>query len=160
VSLYGIFCHLTVRHFTAKILGLGIIGKVGKAAEESGVSIHAVLQVRTRTYCVALCYVVWCGVVSCCVMWCGVVLYCIVLCCVVLCHVVLFLFFYSSLNLLLFLLFIFFFSIYQNPILNSENVDFVVTTEDVTLSQVQSFAGKIAAMPFSQNKPLFMPILV
>ena len=31
-------------------VGLGIIGKVGKAAEESGVSIHAVLQVRTRTY--------------------------------------------------------------------------------------------------------------
>ena len=48
----------------------------------------------------------------------------------------------------------------QNPILNSDVVDFVVTTEDVTLSQVQAFADKVAAMPFSQNKPLFMPILI
>ena len=31
-------------------LGLGIIGKVGSAAEQTGVSIHAVLQARTVPY--------------------------------------------------------------------------------------------------------------
>eukprot|EP00596_Hydrurales_sp_CCMP1899_P003918 CAMPEP_0119039076 /NCGR_PEP_ID=MMETSP1177-20130426/8382_1 /TAXON_ID=2985 /ORGANISM="Ochromonas sp, Strain CCMP1899" /LENGTH=446 /DNA_ID=CAMNT_0007002507 /DNA_START=140 /DNA_END=1480 /DNA_ORIENTATION=- len=71
--------------------GLGIIGSVGKAAEETGVSIDAVLQ---------------------------------------------------------------------NPITNREIVDFVVTTEDVTLSQIQAFADKIAGFSFSINTPFFMPILV
>ena len=93
-------CHLTehcvtLRYITSsyrmalyRILGLGIIGKVGKAAEESGVSIHAVLQVRTRTYCVVLCCVVLCCVVLYCIALYCIVLYCVVLYCVVLCVVV------------------------------------------------------------------------
>ena len=50
-------------------------------------------------------------------------------------------------------------AILQNPITSRAAVDFVVTTEDVRLSQVQDFANRIAAMPFSRSAPLFMPIL-
>ena len=82
LSIVTVLTHITSHHPTVyyvilrynmssyRMLGLGIIGKVGKAAEESGVSIHAVLQVRTRTYCVVLYYVVLYYVVFCCVMLC------------------------------------------------------------------------------------------
>ena len=51
------------------------------------------------------------------------------------------------------------YAILQNPITSRENMDFVVTTEDVRLSQVQAFAARIANMPFALGDPLFMPIL-
>ncbi len=50
-------------------------------------------------------------------------------------------------------------SILQNPITNPKNVDFVVTTEVVKLSQVKSFAAAIAQMDFAKTMPLFMPML-
>ena len=70
------------------------------------------------------------------------------------------LFFFFLFICFLFLFLYFYLLLCQNPILNSDIVDFVVTTEDVTLSQVRAFADAVGAMPFSQNKPLFMPILL
>jgi len=51
------------------------------------------------------------------------------------------------------------YAILQNPITSRADLDFVVTTEDVKLSQVQAFAKRVAAMPFSKGEPLYMPIL-
>ena len=86
-------------------------------------------------------------------------------CCFVCASIYLFIFHLNCLlfiSIFIFLNFFFFiiFFLFQNPIINSDIVDFVVTTEDVTLSQVQAFADKVSAMPFSQTKPLFMPILI
>jgi homoserine dehydrogenase len=50
-------------------------------------------------------------------------------------------------------------AILQNPILNYSNLDFVVTTEPVKLSQVTSFANDISKLPFAKSSPLFFPIL-
>eukprot|EP01038_Epipyxis_sp_PR26KG_P006854 gene6854-9385_t len=50
-------------------------------------------------------------------------------------------------------------AILQNPILNYDNLDFVVTTETVALSNIKSFTQAIAKMPFAKEEPLFMPIL-
>ena len=50
-------------------------------------------------------------------------------------------------------------SILQNPILDPNNVDFVVTTDLSRLSQVTNFADRVAAMPFAISPPLFMPIV-
>jgi len=52
------------------------------------------------------------------------------------------------------------YAILQNPIISKSNVDFVVTTESVNLSQIQNFADKISLMPFSKEKPLVMPLLL
>jgi len=51
------------------------------------------------------------------------------------------------------------YAILQNAITSRTNMDFVVTTEEVRLSQVQAFAAKIETMPFSKGAPLYMPIL-
>jgi len=50
-------------------------------------------------------------------------------------------------------------AILQNPIENHLNLDFVVTTEQVKLSQVQRFAELVEKMPFAKGAPLFLPIL-
>jgi len=50
-------------------------------------------------------------------------------------------------------------AVLQNPIDDPSNVDFVVTTDCVKLSQVQSFAQTISTLPFAKQIPLFMPIL-
>lgn len=50
-------------------------------------------------------------------------------------------------------------AILQLPIQSYSDVDFVVTTEEVKLSQVKEFASKISKMPFSKSMPLFMPLL-
>ena len=50
-------------------------------------------------------------------------------------------------------------AILQNPITSRDNVDFVVTTEEVALSAVSDFASRIGSMPFSTGQPLVMPIL-
>ena len=49
-------------------------------------------------------------------------------------------------------------SILQNPI-TAAQVDFVVTTETVRLTQVRAFSERVAKMSFSLKKPLFMPML-
>ena len=51
------------------------------------------------------------------------------------------------------------YAILQNPITNRSNIDFVVTTEDVKLSQVKAFATLVEGMPFALSHPLYMPIL-
>jgi len=51
------------------------------------------------------------------------------------------------------------YAILQNPILCPSNVDFVVTTEPVKLSQIQQFADLISAMPFAKSRPMVMPLL-
>lgn len=50
-------------------------------------------------------------------------------------------------------------AILQNPITNPSNLDFVVTTESVKLSQVQLFAENVAKLPFASKKPILFPIL-
>jgi hypothetical protein len=50
-------------------------------------------------------------------------------------------------------------AILQLPIHSHSDVDFVVTTEEVKLSQVKDFASQISKMPFSLSMPLFMPLL-
>lgn len=50
-------------------------------------------------------------------------------------------------------------AILQNPITSRSNVDFVVTTENVALSQIQKFAAQIAKEPFALSPPFYMPIL-
>lgn len=50
-------------------------------------------------------------------------------------------------------------AILQNPIISPSNLDFVVTTEPVKLSQVTAFAREIASKPFAKNSPLYFPIL-
>lgn len=50
-------------------------------------------------------------------------------------------------------------SILQNPIVNPALVDFVVTTEECRLSQVQSFAYKVNSMSFIKRPPLLMSML-
>lgn len=69
---------------------LGIIGAVGQAAEESGVSIHAVLQ---------------------------------------------------------------------NPIEDHENLNFVITTEPVNLSNIVTFVASITRREFVKGEPVYMPML-
>lgn len=49
-------------------------------------------------------------------------------------------------------------SILQNPI-TAAQVDFVVTTEMVRLTQVRAFSERVSKMSFSLKKPLFMPML-
>jgi homoserine dehydrogenase len=50
-------------------------------------------------------------------------------------------------------------AILQNPITTRDKVDFVVTTEEVALSNVMSFVDRVSKMPFAQTRPTFMPIL-
>jgi hypothetical protein len=50
-------------------------------------------------------------------------------------------------------------AILQNPILSYTDMDFVVTTETVRLSQVQRFAAIVEKMSFAREKPLFLPII-
>ena len=50
-------------------------------------------------------------------------------------------------------------AILQLPIKSYSDVDFVVTTEEVKLSQVKEFASQISKMPFAKSMPLFMPLL-
>merc|ERR1711871_779153 len=50
-------------------------------------------------------------------------------------------------------------SILQNPILDPSSLDFVVTTETCSLSQVSDFVARVSNMSFSSGFPLFMPIL-
>ena len=50
-------------------------------------------------------------------------------------------------------------SILQNPITNPAIVDFVVTTEECKLSQVQAFVYKVKNMSFSLRPPLLMSML-
>ncbi len=50
-------------------------------------------------------------------------------------------------------------SILQLPIQNHQSVDFVVTTDNARLSQVQQFVKAIESLPFVLETPLFMPML-
>ena len=50
-------------------------------------------------------------------------------------------------------------AILQNPILSHADIDFVVTTEVVALSNVQAFALEISKMAFAKEIPIFMPII-
>jgi hypothetical protein len=51
-------------------------------------------------------------------------------------------------------------AVIQNPINDRNKVDFVITTEEVALSQIKDFADRIAGMRWALNKPLYMPILL
>ncbi|RLN36931.1 hypothetical protein BBI17_008939 [Phytophthora kernoviae] len=51
------------------------------------------------------------------------------------------------------------YSILQAPIVDRANVQFVVTTETSLLSKVRSMCQKIAALPFVQEEPLYLPII-
>lgn len=51
------------------------------------------------------------------------------------------------------------YSILQAPIVDRANVQFVVTTETALLSKVRSMCQKIAALPFVQEEPLYLPIM-
>lgn len=51
------------------------------------------------------------------------------------------------------------YSILQAPIVDRANVQFVVTTETSLLSKVRSMCQKIAALPFVQEEPLYLPIM-
>ena len=51
-------------------------------------------------------------------------------------------------------------SVLQNPIMDHNRLDFVIATEEVSLSQIQKFTDKVAHSSWSLQKPLFMPILV
>lgn len=50
-------------------------------------------------------------------------------------------------------------SVLQNPIVNPAIVDFVVTTEECRLEQVQSFVYKVKSMAFILRPPLLMSML-
>ncbi len=50
-------------------------------------------------------------------------------------------------------------SILQLPIQDRKSVDFVVTTDNARLSQVEKFVAKIEMLDFVLEKPLYMPIL-
>mmetsp|Transcript_2195 Transcript_2195/g.2997 ORF Transcript_2195/g.2997 Transcript_2195/m.2997 type:complete len:436 (-) Transcript_2195:261-1568(-) len=51
-------------------------------------------------------------------------------------------------------------SILQNPIKNRLEADFVVTTEDCKLSQIEALCADVAAQEYCRTTPLSMPILV
>uniref|UniRef100_M4BZY0 Homoserine dehydrogenase n=1 Tax=Hyaloperonospora arabidopsidis (strain Emoy2) TaxID=559515 RepID=M4BZY0_HYAAE len=51
------------------------------------------------------------------------------------------------------------YSILQAPIVDRARVQFVVTTETSPLSKVRAMCQKIAALPFVQEEPLFLPIM-
>ncbi|CAI5742613.1 unnamed protein product [Hyaloperonospora brassicae] len=51
------------------------------------------------------------------------------------------------------------YSILQAPIVDRARVQFVVTTEMSPLSKVRAMCQKIAALPFVQEEPLFLPIM-
>lgn len=51
-------------------------------------------------------------------------------------------------------------SVLQNPIVNYDRLDFVICTEEVSLSQIQKFTERINKASWSLQTPLFMPILV
>jgi 16S rRNA A1518/A1519 N6-dimethyltransferase RsmA/KsgA/DIM1 with predicted DNA glycosylase/AP lyase activity len=50
-------------------------------------------------------------------------------------------------------------AVLQNPITCRNSMDFVVTTEEVKLSQVRDFTVIVGNMPFAIGQPLFMPML-
>ncbi|TMW61061.1 hypothetical protein Poli38472_014522 [Pythium oligandrum] len=51
------------------------------------------------------------------------------------------------------------YSILQSPIVDRKNVEFVVTTDQTSLSRVRQMCQDIATLPFVQEEPLFIPIL-
>lgn len=51
------------------------------------------------------------------------------------------------------------YSILQAPIVDRKNVQFVVTTDQTLLSRVRTMCQEIAALPFVQEEPLFLPIM-
>lgn len=50
-------------------------------------------------------------------------------------------------------------AILQNPIVDANDLSFVVTTEPAPLSRVKAFAAAIERMSFSKEAPMYMPIL-
>lgn len=51
------------------------------------------------------------------------------------------------------------YSILQSPIVDRDNVQFVVTTDQTSISRVRQMVQQIAALPFVQEEPLYIPIL-
>lgn len=51
------------------------------------------------------------------------------------------------------------YSILQAPIVDRKKVQFVVTTDQTTVSRVQEMCDNISKLPFVQEAPLFIPIL-
>lgn len=49
-------------------------------------------------------------------------------------------------------------AILQNPIINRDNLNFVVTTEKCSLQQVKNFTCSLEKCSYTLSKPLFMPI--
>lgn len=51
------------------------------------------------------------------------------------------------------------YSILQSPIVDRKSVKFVVTTDQTLISRVRKMCEEIAALPFVQEEPLFIPIM-
>lgn len=50
-------------------------------------------------------------------------------------------------------------AILQNPIINPNDLDFVVTTEEVALSNVVAFSKAVEKLDFALSTPLYMPMI-